>query len=90
MRKSLFLFAVAALAVLVFAEKNESTTGVTILPDSVAQKIELDQREEWLLHTVDKLTSVSECDTIKTLAPKEVKKCRKRYFALHPEEKWGL
>lgn len=90
MRKTLFLLAVAALAVLVYAEKKESTTGVTAQPDSIAQKIEMDQRQEWLLRTVDKLTSVSECDTVKTLTQKEVKKCKKRYFALHPEEKWGL
>lgn len=90
MRKTLFLLIVAVFTILAYAENKEPATGATILPDSIVKKNEKEQRQEWLLHTIDKLTNVSECDTIKTLTKKEIKKCRRRFFALHPEEKWGL
>lgn len=89
MRNMSFLPIVAALAILAHAE-TDSLTRKSVLPDSLQKKLEQEIKNELLLRKIDGLSSVKECDTIKSFSEKEKKICKDRYSSLHPEEKWGF
>ena len=55
------------------------------LPDSVAQKIQKEQKVEQLNDQIAKMKKLSECDKIKKASAKEKMYCRSRFQVLHPE-----
>ena len=87
MRNVSILLIVVALAVFAYAEPD-TLTRKSVLPDSVQKKIDQDRQIELLLRKIDGLSSVKECDSIKSFSEKEKKICKDRYSAIHPEEKW--